>query len=141
MRRAALNPFFSTQAVAQLRPVIQSKIDYLCDALSKVCGSGEPVNMDDALMALTTDIITEYSFAKSYDFLKKPAFAPEWGKGLTGAAQSSMLFRYIPGLVDILLAAPPWLVNILDPKLMQLINLKLVKSIQHSGDTTRTKVD
>ncbi|KAK5126470.1 hypothetical protein LTR85_010706 [Meristemomyces frigidus] len=81
-------------------------------------------------MALTTDIISEYSFAKSYGFLDKPGFSPEWTKVMRGAAEASMLFRYVPFLIELMKASPPWLVRLLDPNMMQLINIKLDQEAQ-----------
>ncbi|TKA74855.1 hypothetical protein B0A55_05326, partial [Friedmanniomyces simplex] len=66
MRRAALNPFFSTQAVAALeQSAVRPKIDEACQAFEKAFKSGEPVDIEVLTLALTTDIISQYAFAKS----------------------------------------------------------------------------
>ncbi|KAK1818116.1 hypothetical protein LTR12_007523 [Friedmanniomyces endolithicus] len=125
MRRAALNPFFSTQAVAKLeQSVTRPRIDDACQGLAKACKTGEPVDIEVLTLALTTDIITQYAFAKSYGYLDRPGYAPEWAEVLRGAAQSSMLFRYLPFMIRLLMSSPEWLINLIDPKLMQLFTIK-----------------
>ena len=134
MRRAALNPFFSTQAVAKLeQSVTRPRIDDACQGLAKACKTGEPVDIEVLTLALTTDIITQYAFAKSYGYLDRPGYAPEWAEVLRGAAQSSMLFRYLPFMIRLLMSSPEWLINLIDPKLMQLFTIKSVGNVpKHS---------
>ncbi|KAK3070560.1 hypothetical protein LTR53_010241 [Teratosphaeriaceae sp. CCFEE 6253] len=125
MRRSALNPFFSTQAVARLeQSVVRPKIDAFSAAFAKAQKSGEPIDVEVLVLALTIDIITEYSFARSYGFLERPGYAPEWPGMLRGAAESSMLFRYLPFLLKLLMSSPEWLINVIDAKLLQLFHIK-----------------
>ena len=88
-----------------------------------------PINLEDAIMALTTDIITEYAFSTSYNYLEHPSFSPEWTKTMKGAAEASMLFRYAPFLIELTKVMPPWLVKMIDPNIMQLIKIKLVGNL------------
>lgn len=126
MRRAALNPFFSTQSVTKLEPAIASKIQRFGQAFEDAYRKKVPLNLEVVILALTTDVISEYAFAKSYGFLERPGYAPEWAETLTGAAESSMLFRYVPFVVGYLKALPPQVVKMIDPKLLQLFIIKSV---------------
>ena len=126
LRRAALNPYFSTQAVTKLEPVIRAKVEILSSGLNLAHETGELVNLEVAIMALTTDIITEYAFATSYNHLAKPDFSPQWTKTMKGAGEASMLLRYVPFLVEPMKVSPPWLVKLLDPNISQLLSIKLV---------------
>jgi len=46
LRRAALNPFFSTQSVRSLQPVIEERVDALLNRFySHSKSSGEPLDM------------------------------------------------------------------------------------------------
>ncbi|EMC97785.1 hypothetical protein BAUCODRAFT_31780 [Baudoinia panamericana UAMH 10762] len=121
MRRAALNPYFSTQAIGRIEPVVRSKLDLLCGRLEDALETRKPVDVELAFMALTTDIITEYCFARSYNFIKHPDFAPDWLKATVGAVEASMLGRYLPFLPAVMKAMPPWLVKMLSPPMMQLV--------------------
>ncbi|KAK6440868.1 hypothetical protein LTR95_002910 [Oleoguttula sp. CCFEE 5521] len=125
MRRAALNPFFSKQAVNRLEArTIRAKIDRLCERLRQHSETGEPVNLEHAFVAMTTDIMTEFCFNQCYDYLGKPDFAPEYSKLLITTAESSNLFRYCPFVIEWLMAAPPWFVEKLDPSLAPVLTMK-----------------
>ncbi|KAK5115234.1 hypothetical protein LTR62_001434 [Meristemomyces frigidus] len=131
LRRAALNPFFSTQAVARLeQSVVRPKIELFCRAFVEAYESGAVVDMESMTLALTQDVITEYAYSRSYDFLSQPERTQEWKGVLRGAAQSSMLFRYLPFLIRWLLDAPLWLISMLDPKLLGLFKVKSDLEIQ-----------
>jgi hypothetical protein len=70
---------------------------------------------------MTTDIITEYCFGKSYDFLKQPDFAPEWAKMIMGAAEMSNLGRYFPWLPIMMASMPPSVVKLIDASMVPLV--------------------
>jgi cytochrome P450 len=53
MRRGALNPYFSKQAISRIEPVVQSKLDILCRRLEESRNTMEPVDVELAFMALT----------------------------------------------------------------------------------------
>lgn len=75
-RRAAFSNFFSTTSVRRLQPVIQSRIDVLCEKLSEKMDNGEPVNLVHAYSALTQDVITEYCFSNCRNVLEMKDFSP-----------------------------------------------------------------
>ena len=77
-RRAAFSNFFSTTSVRRLQPVIQSRIDVLCERLSEKMDTGEPVNMVHAYSALTQDVITEYCFSNCRNVLEMKDFSPRY---------------------------------------------------------------
>lgn len=83
-------------------------------------------------MSCQTDIITEYCFARSYDYIKKPGFSPDWLEATVGASEASMLGRYLPFLPAVMKAMPPWLVKTLSPPMMQLVIYTKV-STWHGG--------
>ncbi|KAK4957736.1 hypothetical protein LTR10_005705 [Elasticomyces elasticus] len=127
MHRAALNPFSSGQTVAKMQQsIVQPMIDKAFQAFSAAYESRKPVDTEAVMVALTTDIVTEYAFAKSYGFLDRPGYVPEWIEVLKGAAESSMLFRYLPFMIRLIMSSPEWLVKMFDPKLMQLLTIKAV---------------
>ena len=78
MRRMALNPFFSKQAVQRLEPVIQGKIDLLCKRLHEWASQARVLTVENAMMALTIDFISEYSFGYSYNSLEQDDLAAFW---------------------------------------------------------------
>lgn len=70
---------------------------------------------------MTTDIITAYCFGRSYGFLVKPGFAPEWVKMMMGAAEFMNLGRYIQWLPVLLEKLPPSVLEVIDPTIVPLI--------------------
>ena len=78
MRRSALNPFFSKQAVVKLEPAIQANIYRLRDRLADFAGTGTPVNMSDAFTCLSADVIGAYAFGEEYGLLDCEDFCPTW---------------------------------------------------------------
>lgn len=77
-RRAAFSNFFSKASVRRLEPVIQSRIDVLCEKLSEKIGAEEPADMVYAYSALTQDVITEYCFSHCRNVLEMKDFSPKY---------------------------------------------------------------
>ena len=75
-RRGAFSNFFSKASVRRLEPLIQSRIDILCEKLSEMMDTGKPVNMVHAYSALTQDVITEYCFSSCRNVLEMKDFSP-----------------------------------------------------------------
>lgn len=126
MRRTALNPFFSKQSVQRLEPVIQQNVDLLCKKLQEYGQSNRVVSVDNAVMALATDIISEYSFGYSYDLLEEDDFAEPWNSAFRDAMRSAVLFRYFPMLGKFVTNLPLGVVRILSPSLMPVVTIMKV---------------
>ncbi|KAL1638431.1 hypothetical protein SLS56_000240 [Neofusicoccum ribis] len=114
-RRAPLNSFFSKQSVYNLEPLLRNAISTLCDRFDEFKKSKEPVALDVAYSALTTDIITEYSFAKSTGFLLKPHFGPEWVQLMMNISEFSLINKQFPFILPLMMGTPEWLAKKIDP--------------------------
>ncbi|CAG7954027.1 unnamed protein product [Penicillium olsonii] len=68
-RRKLINPQFSKQGIASMQSLIDSKVDYVLQAISKFESRGA-VHMHNAFRCLTVDVISEYSFYTSFDLMK-----------------------------------------------------------------------
>lgn len=53
MRRAALNPFFSTASVRRLQPMIEERLEKFMGRFAEFQGSGEPMTVSLAYAAFT----------------------------------------------------------------------------------------
>jgi cytochrome P450 len=126
MRRAALNPYFSKKSVMRLERVIQSHVRALCERLGETQKSEEPVNLSVACFALTTDIITEYSFGKPSGYLTKPDFGAEWPALLRSIAELGHLLKQFGWLYPIMNAMPAWLVSLIKPEMIPLVHFRMV---------------
>ena len=129
MRRMALNPFFSKQAVQRLEPMIQSKIDLLCRRLREFAQQGQVLTVENAMMALTTDIISEYSFGYSYDALEQEDLAASWTGSFREAMGSSVLLRYpyFQFLGRFMTRLPLRIVNVVSPTLVPAVTIMNVR--------------
>ena len=123
-RRAALAPAFSKRAVNRLEPLIQHAVNVLLDRLRGFQKRGEPVHMGYAWSALTADVITEYSFGKSFGLLSDPDFATSWYDMLMAPSELTHLIKQFGWLFPLLESMPHWFVAMTNPPIMQLIRIQ-----------------
>ncbi|KAI9843443.1 MAG: hypothetical protein M1838_002619 [Thelocarpon superellum] len=124
-RRAALSTFFSKRSVTRLEPMIQGAVDHLCARLRGFQPSGEPLNLGHAWSALTADVITEYSFGKSFDLLSTPDFASDFYDMMMAPSELTHLIKQFGWLFPLLERMPHWFVAITNPPIMALIRIQL----------------
>ena len=124
IRAASLAPFFSKASVYQLEPLVQSVIDQLAQRLQTLRGTGSSVNMIDAFSCLTTDVISEYAFARPFGFMENPDFAPHWHRLNMELSETFHLFKQF-GLLELTIRSiPPSLVKKASPKLSSLFDMQ-----------------
>ena len=115
IRRAAVAPFFSPAKVAQLQSVVTDKIEHVCQKLQEYHVSGKPANMYNLYRGMTTDIITEYAFLESWNFLDRDDSGQQWFQMIQNAGRSSALLRQFRWLAPTLQALPRSLAQVLVP--------------------------
>ncbi len=120
-RRAALNPFFSKAAVRRLEPEIRQLVNRLCERLKEFQGSGEPVDLGLVFAALTTDVVTEYSFGRAYGCLKAPDFNPKLYRAVQANTKTSVLAKQFGWMIPLSRSLPHWMVKALNPLMMQMV--------------------
>jgi len=121
LRRSALNPFFSKRAIANNEAQVKDKIEHLCRRLRECMENGEVVRTDAAFMALTMDIITEFAFGDSYNYLDEPDFKLEWKETVIGGSANGVFLRQFPWALPILKATPLSLLEVANPKAARLV--------------------
>lgn len=136
-RRAAVNPYFSRAAIAQLEAgSIRAKVELLCERLkeyvssssssSAAVGAGAAgvekeeeeeavVDVGAAMTALTLDVISEYCYGECYDCLRDPAFAPEWKRAMQGGFESTNVTKHFVWLLRLVNTLPAWLAVRMNP--------------------------
>ncbi|KAJ9611203.1 hypothetical protein H2200_004386 [Cladophialophora chaetospira] len=72
VRRKALDPYFSKTTVLKLEDVVASCVIQLCHWFHQARNTGSPLDVGLLARSLTSDVITEYLFAKPYGFLEDP---------------------------------------------------------------------
>ncbi|KAK2834957.1 hypothetical protein FQN49_006745 [Arthroderma sp. PD_2] len=117
LRRSALNPFFSKASVVKLEPIIVDTVQKLCRKIEMHAGSGTPITISSAFFGMTTDIISEYAFAKSTDFLEtdNPKFEINLHRAITSGAEMGVFMKYAPWLYRILQALPDSVIARMNP--------------------------
>lgn len=126
-RRAALNPFFSPASLRKLEPLIQENICRLVSVFQKYQRTGEVVPLRPAFAALTSDIISEYCFGGSENYIEAEGFNAmvlETTDALMDNMHITVQLQWLPKLIDSL---PNWLVEgMLGPGMAKFNELKRV---------------
>ncbi|TVY65505.1 Cytochrome P450 monooxygenase sdnE [Lachnellula suecica] len=122
MRRSALNPFFSTKAVTELEPVLKSKVELLASRFQQAQMTGEVIRLDAAFMALTFDIICQYSFANGSNMLAKDDFNLAWKELLITLFEGGALLRQFPYLNSIMKAVPDGMMRAMIPSMNSMLD-------------------
>lgn len=58
--------------------IIQNEVEHLCNRLAEFKGRPEPLNINYAYSAVTSDIVSTYLFARPYGTLDAEDFDPKW---------------------------------------------------------------
>lgn len=127
-RRKPLSPFFSAKRIVDFQPVIRAKVEKLSRTLVDYASDGRVLPLSRAFMALTTDIITEYAFAKSYDQLDSPDFQDTLHDALVAIYTTGHFALHFPVVFPILDSLPDWLVTKFEPRLLPVVGLRKVWS-------------
>ncbi|KAK3346444.1 cytochrome P450 family protein [Lasiosphaeria hispida] len=123
MRRKAISPFFSAAKITDFQPVIRAKVDKLCETISNY-HPGKVVPLSRAWMAVTTDIITEYAFAKSYNQLDSPDFRDTLHEALVAIYTTGHFALHFPIVFPILDRLPEWFVRATQPDVLPVVGLR-----------------
>ncbi|OQV03992.1 Fungal specific transcription factor domain-containing protein isoform 1 [Cladophialophora immunda] len=125
MRRGAMNRYFSKESIRRLEPIINRNVEKLAQKLAEFKGSARSLNVNLPFGAFTSDIITEYCFGQSRDWLDKPGFNEKFIEMMAsvhdlGAAAKQFNFLI---LVDML---PDWFVEKQDAGMAAFIQFRRV---------------
>lgn len=120
-----MSPMFSIQKISEFQPVIHEKVEKLCRKIEQF-QEGEVVPLSRAWMALTTDIITEYAFARSYDQLDVPEFRKTFHEALVAIYTVGHFALHFPIVFPILDIMPDWLVKRAQPEVLPVVGLRKV---------------
>lgn len=124
LRRKPISPMFSAKRISAFQPVIRTKVDKLCAKIQGYKADGRVLNLRDAWMALTTDVITEYAFAKSYDQLEVADFKDTMHEALVTIYTTGHFALHFPIVFPILDMLPDWFVMKVQPVLQPVVGLR-----------------
>ncbi|KAE8445439.1 hypothetical protein EG329_013452 [Mollisiaceae sp. DMI_Dod_QoI] len=105
LRRNAVAPFFSSGSLRKLEPLIHDKISRLISVFRRYQSTGEPLPLRPAFSALTSDIIAEYCFGISENYIEAPGFnamVMEATDALTDNTHIMVQAQWLPQILDML---------------------------------------
>ncbi|KAI1427558.1 cytochrome P450 [Xylaria sp. FL1777] len=100
--RIPLDKLFARSSILRIESRVADRVARLCDRLSSYQGSGEVVNLTNALSSLTTDIISSVIFEEPSDYLGDPDFNSEWYETLKWGTRSVFVFKHLPWAIGVL---------------------------------------
>jgi hypothetical protein len=121
IRRGALNPFLSKQAVNRVQPMLTYMIDKLCHRIDGFQKSGEPFPLRLAYSCLATDIVTLIALNHNRKLLDSPDFSPMWIETVKSIAAAGHTMKQFPWLFSVIRALPPWVVGAMNPGMLLLL--------------------
>ena len=126
IRRGIFAHYLSKATLQRLEPGIQSVMDKLVSRFEGLRGSSRIVDLVDVYACLTGDVIGQYAFAQTYGFLDDPNFSPHWHKIMIDVSQNGHVLKQFGWILPLTKAMPDWLVKILQPQMMTLLNFQRV---------------
>ena len=127
LRRASLNPFFSKRSVSSFAGTIQETTERLCIRIREHMVLGTPVHMTRAWSSLTTDVITDYAFGKSFNCVTKPEFAPDWYAMINTPSKLSPIVLHFGWLLILVVNMPVWFAKLTSEPMHRLLLLEQVR--------------
>jgi cytochrome P450 len=103
VRRSALNAFFSPGSLRKLEPLIQECISRLISVFRQYQKTGEVISMKPAFGAMTSDIIAEYCFGSTENYIEAPGFnavVVETTEALTDNTHITVQAQWLPKMLD-----------------------------------------
>ncbi|RCI13083.1 hypothetical protein L249_0196 [Ophiocordyceps polyrhachis-furcata BCC 54312] len=91
--RSPLDRLFSRQSVLRFESRVVARAERLCDRIAAYRGSGQVVNLTNAISSLTTDVISSIIFEEPSDYLGDDRFNEEWYETLKMGTLSVPLFK------------------------------------------------
>lgn len=112
--------------MAELAGLIQSCVDKLCARLEEFQQSGNAVDLRVAFSALTVDVISMYAYGRSFRILEKPDMDPNLYRNISSGGELGLLLKQYPWIWKIASMLPYWLLTLLNPNVINMVNQRKV---------------
>lgn len=126
VKRAAINPLFSRKRVLELEEVVQSNVNKLESRIRSALSEDGRIDLHHGFRAISVDVITDYAFNKSYQFLDEADFGVEFFNMIRDFGPGFWFFQQFPALQPIAFGLPFWLVKIIGGPLKRMMMLQNV---------------
>jgi len=114
VRRSALNPFFSKANVRKLEPIIQRRAQKVLSRMEKLESTGQPLNIFYLFSAFTSDVIVEYAFGESHDYLDREDLNEDFYHMMDSMHHMGAAAKQFTWLMPLLLSVPQSITTRLD---------------------------
>ena len=105
LRRGAINKFFSKTQICNLESLVHHNSQRLCDRLLDH-NSKESFRIIDPYSCFASDVITEYCFGESFQYLDQPTWEPNYRTALNILFGYIHIFRHFPLIAYLIEAIP-----------------------------------
>ena len=129
IRRGALNPFLSKQAVTRVQPMLTYMIDKLCNRIEEFRMSGKPMPIRLVYSCLATDIVTLIVLNHNRHLLDSPDFSPAWVETVKAIAAAGHTMKQFPWLFSVIRTLPSSVVGAMSVGMLLLLESQKVYSI------------
>ncbi|KAI0899452.1 cytochrome P450 [Annulohypoxylon nitens] len=96
LRRAPLVKFFSKPQIIQYESHIRGYAQRLCEKLLAEVGAGKPFTVQEAYSCFTSDVISDYCYGRSFGFLDRDGWLPNYRKPLYSLLDATFVCRFYP---------------------------------------------
>ncbi|KAK3325938.1 cytochrome protein [Apodospora peruviana] len=106
IQQVMISPYFSLKSIKALEPLIDERIDRLCERLDERRRKGIVVELDGAFAALTYDVITAYFYGSHQDELANDELKSSVRDAVVGLIGFYHFSRFLPFLASALKHLP-----------------------------------
>ncbi|KAL5115780.1 hypothetical protein ACEQ8H_006275 [Pleosporales sp. CAS-2024a] len=122
-RRAAINHFFSKNAINNVEPMIQEMTSRLCDNFSRAADSDSELELRSQFLAVTTDVVCQHTFQRNLGLLHSTKQAHAWKETIGAVAILTPLAKQFTWIIPMALKVPVGLLNAVVPSLGRIVQL------------------
>jgi len=127
---------FSRKMVQQLESVVQDKAGKVCKLMQEGIEKGLPVDLHHAFRAVSMDVISDFAFNQSYNFLERGDMGAYFFRMARGIGPALWVFQQLPSFQAVALKIPPWLAPYLSEPLGAVTSLQQ-RCVKHVEDVKR----
>ena len=122
LRRIPMNKMFSKASISKLESLIHSTIDGLITRLRELQETQKVVTMSLAWTCVTMDIISDYAFGKSYNYVQTSReFRTRVRDATDSIAKSGYIVKQMPWIIPLMKKIPYSVMRILYPTVVDLL--------------------
>lgn len=144
VKRAALNPFFSRKKVLDLEEIVQQKARRLVSRMETAFQSTGHIDLHHGFRAISVDVITDYAFDTSYNFLSREDFGVQFFNMIRDFGPAFWFFQQFPAVQPIALSTPFWVAKLASGALTRMMlhhEVCLLMLLMFHSNTSRIPVN